>query len=566
VSHTAQPSSLEIAQRAALRPIAEIADEIGILPEELESFGPYKAKVRLDILDRLADRPLGREIVVTAMTPTALGEGKTTTTIGLAQALNRIGVRAAAALRQPSLGPVFGIKGGGAGGGFSQVVPMEDVNLHFTGDLHAVAAAHNLGAAFLDNHLFRGNTLQIDPLTIRWPRVLDVNDRALRRVLIGIGETRDVRESEFHITAASEIMAILALANDLHDLRRRIGQVIVAETFKGAPVTLEDLHVAGAMTVVMRDAIKPNLVQTLEGGPAFVHAGPFANIAHGNSSVVADRVALRLVDVVCTEGGFGSDMGFQKFVDIKCRLSGLRPSAAVIVATVKALRMHGDGGLHLPGQAHPGDADRDEVLRRGAENLAQHVRIVAEYGVPAVVAINAYESDGDGELEIVRQVAIAAGARDAVVANHFRAGGAGAEELARAVWRTAQDGAPGFRFLLPEEATLRERIEAIATRIYGADGVDISGEADKQLDTIERLGYATLPVCMAKTQSSLSHDPNLKGRPSGFRVPIREVRLFSGAGFVTAYCGDMRTMPGLPTHPNGEGVDIDADGRVVGLF
>ena len=560
----AQPSSLEIAQNASLRPIVDVAAELGILPDELELYGPYKAKLKLHILDRLAGQPDGREIVVTAITPTPLGEGKTTTTIGLAQALNHIGVRTAATIRQPSLGPVFGVKGGGAGGGYSQVVPMEDVNLHFTGDLHAVAAAHNLGAAFLDNHLFRGNALGIDPLTIRWPRVLDVNDRALRRVLIGIGETRDVRESEFHITAASEIMAILALANDLQDLRRRIGRVIVAETFKGEAVTLEDLKVAGAMTVVMRDAIKPNLVQTLEGGPAFVHAGPFANIAHGNSSVVADRVALKLVDAVCTEGGFGADMGFQKFVDIKCRISGLRPSAAVIVSTVRALRMHGEGSGTPAERADT--EDRRSILLRGTQNLAQHIRIVSQYGVPALVAINAFEADEPWELELIRQAAIDSGAKDAVVSRHYTDGGAGGAELARAAWRIAQAGAPDFHFLHGQDATLRERIETIAIQIYGADGIDLSGDAERRLDQMERQGYRDLPICMAKTQSSLSHDPALKGRPTGFRVPIREVRLFAGAGFVTAYCGDMRTMPGLPTRPNGEGVDIDADGRIVGLF
>jgi formate--tetrahydrofolate ligase len=562
------PSSLEIAQSAQLRPIAEVAAELGILPAELESYGPYKAKIKLEILERLASQANGREIIVTAMTPTSLGEGKTTTTVGLAQALNRIGVRAAATIRQPSLGPVFGIKGGGAGGGYSQVVPMEDINLHFTGDLHAVAAAHNLGAAFLDNQIFRGNTLGIDAGTIAWPRVLDVNDRALRRVLIGIGETRDVRETEFHITAASEIMAILALASDLQDLRARIGRAIVAETFKGDPVTLDDLRVAGAMAVVMRDAIKPNLVQTLEGGPAFVHAGPFANIAHGNSSVVADRVALKLVDAVCTEAGFGADMGFQKFIDIKCRISGLRPSAAVIVATVRALKMH--GGVADVSAGKPMDprlvAEDPEGVRRGCANLAAHVAIVREYGVPSVVAINAFPEDHQSEIDVIREEALAAGARDAVVSRHFTQGGAGAEELARAVWAAAGDGAPDFRFLNDDDATLLERIETIAMRVYGADGIALSGEAGKSLQTVERLGYGTLPVCMAKTQSSLSHDPALKGRPTGFLVPIRDARLFAGAGFVTAYCGDMRTMPGLPSHPNGEGVDIDADGRIVGLF
>jgi formate--tetrahydrofolate ligase len=562
------PSSLEIAQSATLRPIADVAAELGLSPDEIETYGPYKAKVKLEVLERLADRPDGREIVVTAITPTPLGEGKTTTVIGLAQGLRRIGVRTAVAIRQPSLGPVFGIKGGGAGGGYSQVVPMEDINLHFTGDLHAVTAAHDLGAAFLDNHLSRGNDQGIDLGTIRWPRVLDVCDRVLRRVIIGVGESPEPRESEFHITAASELMAILALASDLHDLRARIGRVIVADRPDGTPVTFEDLRAAGAMTVVMRDAIKPNLVQTLEGGPAFVHAGPFANIAHGNSSVVADRVALKLVDAVCTEGGFGSDMGFQKFIDIKCRLSGLRPSAVVIVATLRALKMHGGVGTIVAGKPlDPALLREDpEALRRGSENLEQHIRIVATYGVPAVVAINAFPEDRPPEVEIVREVALAAGAEDVIVSRHFAEGGAGAEELARAVWAAARKGAPGFRFLDDESATLRQRIESIATRIYGADGVELSEAAERAIDRIERQGYATVPVCMAKTHLSLSHDPALKGRPRGYRLPVRDARLFAGAGFVTAYCGDMRTMPGLPTHPNGEGVDVDDRGRIVGLF
>ena len=443
------PGSLEIAQTARLRPVAELAAELGLEPQEIELHGPYKAKIRLEALDRLADRPDGREVVVTAITPTPLGEGKTTTTIGLAQALNRIGVRAAVTIRQPSLGPVFGIKGGGAGGGYSQVLPMEDINLHFTGDIHAVGAAHDLAAAFLDSHLLHGNALAIDPDTISWPRVLDVNDRVLRRVRIGLGEARGERESEFHITAASEVMAILALASDLADLRSRIGRVIVAEDERGARVTLEHLRVAGAMTVVMRDALKPNLVQTVEGGPAFVHAGPFANIAHGNSSVIADRLALKLTDVVCTEGGFGSDMGFQKFVDIKCRLSGLRPAAVVIVATLRALKMHGGVGAVVAGK--PLDPvlleENPEAVRRGAANLEQHIAIVRGYGLPAIVAINAFPTDHASEVAVVREVAVAAGAEDAIVARHFSEGGAGAEELARAVWAAAQRGGPDFRFL-----------------------------------------------------------------------------------------------------------------------
>jgi formate--tetrahydrofolate ligase len=526
--------------------------------------------VRLSALDRLASRPDGKEILVTAITPTPLGEGKTTTTIGLAQGLNRIGVRAAATVRQPSLGPVFGLKGGAAGGGYSQVVPMEDINLHLTGDNHAVGAAHNLAAAFLDNHLYRGNEMGINPHTISWPRVVDSSDRVLRRALIGLGEGRGAlpRETEWHITAASEVMAILALAADLHDLRRRLGRIIVAERFDRTPVTLDELRVAGAMTVLLREAIKPNLLQTLEGGPAFLHAGPFANIAHGNSSVIADRVALKLTDAVCTEAGFGADMGAQKFFDIKCRLSGIRPSAAVLVATVRALKMHGGVGHIIAGRPLDPALEREnpDAVRRGAANLAKQVENVRLYGVPCVVAVNSFPADRPSEVAVIREVAMAAGATDAVVATHFRDGGAGAEELARAVWSAAQEGAPDFRFLCPDESPLRDKIEAIATRVYGADGIDLSPEAASELDEFERLGHGHLPVCMAKTQLSLSHDPTLKGRPSGFTVPIRQARLFAGAGFVTAYCGDMQTMPGLPSVPSGERIDVDERGNVVGLF
>lgn len=561
-------SSLDIARAAQLRPIVDVAHDLGLRDDELDLFGTYKAKLQPSAYERLKDRPDGREIVVTAITPTPLGEGKTTTTIGLAQGLNRIGVRAAPTIRQPSLGPVFGLKGGAAGGGYSQVLPMEDINIHFTGDLHAVAAAHNLGAAFLDNHLLRGNSLGIDPATVRWPRVIDVNDRALRRVMIGLGDEKALRETEWHITAASEVMAILALATDIHDLRARIGRCIVGETFKGEPVTLEQLDVAGAMTVLLREAIKPNLVQTLEGGPAFIHAGPFANIAHGNSSVVADRIALKLVDAVVTEAGFGADMGFQKFVDIKCRLSGIRPAAAVIVATIRALKMHGGVGHVVAGKPLDEALTREDPdgVRRGCDNLAQHIEIVRGYGIPAVVAINAFPTDQPSEMAVVREAALAAGARASVVTDHFQHGGAGAEELARAVWDAAQSDGEEFRFLSRDDATLEERITRIATRVYGADGVDISGEASKALHEFERLGYGHLPVCMAKTQLSLSHDPALKGRPRGFRVPIRDARLFAGAGFVTAYCGDMLMMPGLPSHPSGEDVDINEAGETIGLF
>ncbi len=561
-------SSLDIARAARLRPIVGVARELGLADDELDLYGTYKAKIQPIAYERRASQPDGREIVVTAITPTPLGEGKTTTTVGLAQGLNRIGVRTAAAIRQPSLGPVFGLKGGAAGGGFSQVLPMEEINIHFTGDLHAVGAAHNLAASFLDNHLIRGNELGIDPQTIRWPRVIDVNDRALRRVEIGLGEKSDVRESEWHITAASEVMAILALADDLRDLRARLGRVTVAENYDGEPVTLEQLKVAGAMAVLLREAIKPNLVQTLEGGPAFIHAGPFANIAHGNSSVVADRIALKLVDAVVTEAGFGSDMGFQKFIDIKCRLSGIRPSAAVIVATIRALKMHGGVGHVVAGKPlDPAlEQENPDGVERGCANLIQHIQIVRGYGLPAVVAINAFPTDKPSEIAVVQRMALAAGAEAAVVSNHFTDGGKGAEDLARAVWAAAQEGAASFRFLSREDATLEERITRIATRVYGADGVDISGEAHKQLREFTRLGHDHVPVCMAKTALSLSHDPQLKGRPTGFRVPIRDARLFAGAGFVTAYCGEMLMMPGLPSHPSGENVDINEAGETVGLF
>ena len=566
----AMPSSLQIAQAATPRPITEIGDELGLLPAELDLYGRDKAKVRLELLDRLAGGPDGREIVVSAITPTPLGEGKTTTTIGLAQGLNRIGVRAAVAIRQPSLGPVFGVKGGAAGGGYSQIIPMEDFNLHLTGDNHAVGAAHNLAAAFLDNHLYHGNALGIEPSTIDWPHVVDISDRALRQAVIGLGgrENGRPRETEWQITVASEVMAILALATDLHDLRRRLGAVVVAATADDRPVTLEDLKVAGAMTVLLRDAIKPNLLQTLEGGPAFVHTGPFGNIAHGNSSVLADRIALKLVDAVCTEAGFGADLGAEKFFDIKCRLGGLRPSAAVIVATIRALKMHGGVGRVVAGKPLDPALEREdpEAVRRGAANLAKQIENVRTFNVPCVVAINAFPTDRPSEVEVIREVALAAGAHDAVVSTHFTDGGAGAEALARAVWAVAQQGAPDFRLLYPDEMPMATKIETVARCMYGADGVEILPQAVRQIDRLERMGYGQLPICMAKTHLSISHDPALKGRPSGFTVPIREVRPFTGAGFVTAYCGDMRTMPGLPSHPGGEIVDVDEHGNIVGLF
>jgi formate--tetrahydrofolate ligase len=563
-------TDLDIARSVTPRPIDEVAAELGLRPDEIERYGTTKAKVTLAGLERVErENPRGRYVVVTAITPTPLGEGKTTTTVGLAQGLNRLGHRAAVAIRQPSLGPVFGIKGGAAGGGYSQVIPMEDFNLHLTGDVHAIGAAHNLASAFLDNHLHHGNALDIDPYSIRWPRVLDISDRALRKVTIGLGGKQNgvPRESEFVITVASEVMAILALATDVFDLRARLGRIVLATDTAGQAVTTEDLGVAGAMTVLLLDAIKPNLLQTLEGGPAFVHAGPFANIAHGNSSILADRVALATSDMVVTEAGFGADMGAQKFFDIKCRASGLSPDAAVVVATVRALKMHGGVGRIVAGK--PLDpallAEDPAAVRRGGENLAAQIELVRQYGVPVVVAINAFPGDNASEFEAIREVAVAAGARDAVVTTHWADGGAGAEALAAAVWAAAAEPSE-FRLLYPDELALTEKIETIATRVYGADGVDYAPAAAKALAEYERLGYGHLPVCMAKTHLSISHDPALLGRPRGFRVPIREVKLAAGAGFIYPLAGDMRTMPGLPSVPAGNNVDIDDQGRPVGLF
>jgi formate--tetrahydrofolate ligase len=569
------PSSLEIARSVKPRPILELARELGLHDDEVEQYGPYKAKICLEAIERLeaeaaAKGKRGKYVVVTAITPTPLGEGKTTTNVGLVQGLNRIGHRAAVCIRQPSLGPVFGIKGGAAGGGYSQVIPMEDFNLHLTGDNHAVGAAHNLLAAFVDNSLTHGNPHGIDPLGVLWPRVVDISDRAIRKAIIGLGgrENGYPRETQWEITVASEVMAILALASDIHDLRRRLGRTVVATTFDGRRITADDLKCAGSMTVLLRDAIKPNLLQTLEGGPAFVHCGPFANIAHGNNSILADRIALATCEIACTEAGFGADMGAEKFFDIKCRQSGLRPDAAVLVATVRALKMHGGVGKIVAGKPLDPALEQEnvEAVRRGSANLAAQIENVRIFNVPVVVAINHFPTDTDAEVEAIREVAMAAGARDVVVSRHFAEGGAGAEDLARAVWAAAGEGAPDFQLLYADDAPLREKIETIAVRIYGARGVDELPAATKALKLYEELGFGNLPICMAKTHLSLSHDPNLKGRPSGFRVPIREVRLSAGAGFVTPLLGEMRTMPGLPSHPAGESIDIDADGNIVGLF
>ena len=565
------PSDLEIARSVTPRPIADVARDLGLRDEEIEPYGRTKAKVTLEGIRRLeAERPRGKYVVVTAITPTPLGEGKSTTTVGLAQGLNHIGHRAAVCIRQPSLGPVFGIKGGAAGGGYSQVIPMEDFNLHLTGDVHAIGAAHNLAAAFLDNSLHHKNPLGIDQHAILWPRVVDISDRAVRKAVIGLGgrENGVPRETEWVITVGSEVMAVLALASDLADLRMRLGRIVLATSTDGTPVTAEALGVAGSMAVLLIDAIKPNLLQTLEGGPAFVHCGPFANIAHGNNSVLADRLALATNEIVCTEAGFGADMGAEKFFNIKCRASGLVPDAAVVVATVRALKMHGGIGKIVAGKPLDPALLEENVaaVAAGASNLAKQIENVRLFGVPAVVAINSFPTDTPAEVEAIREVALAAGAHAAVVATHFVDGGTGAAALAEAVWAAAEEGAPNFRLLYPDDAPLAEKIHTIATKVYGADGIDVSPTAQKALKLYESLGFGHLPVCMAKTQYSLSHDPNLKGRPSGFTVPIRDIRLSAGAGFITPLAGEMRTMPGLPSRPGGEKIDIDADGKIVGLF
>ncbi|HZD80681.1 MAG TPA: formate--tetrahydrofolate ligase [Actinomycetota bacterium] len=554
-------SGLQIAQEAELRPVAEVARAAGIEDEELELFGRFRGKVSLSVLDRLADRRDGKLIIVTAITPTRAGEGKTTTSVSLTQGLGAIGKDVMLCLREPSMGPVFGIKGGGNGGGHAQVVPMEEINLHFNGDFHAVTAAHNLLAAALDASIYHGNPLGIDAATITWPRTLDVNDRELRYTVIGLGgKAHGVpREASFVITAASEIMAILALASDLRDLRRRLGRIVVATTLDGRPVTAEDLKVAGAMTVVMRETIRPNLVQTLEGQPVLIHTGPFGNIAHANNSIVADRIALKLADYVVTEAGFGSDLGFQKFADIVCRLGGFAPSAGVLVTTVRALKSH--GGVSFPDL---GSEDLD-ALRRGTENLAAHVEIVRAYGVPCVVSVNRFPTDTDAELAAIDELAAKVGAERVVRNEGFARGGEGAAELAHAVVE-ACERPNTFSPLTAPGTSVRDQIEAIAVKLYGAEGVDLSPKAERDLATIEALGLGQAPVCMAKTHLSLSHDPTLLGRPAGFRLPVRGLVPSAGAGFVVVLCGDMQRMPGFGKVPNFTGVDIDERGRTVGLF
>ncbi len=563
------PSDLAIAQAAVPLPIAAIADQLGILPDELEPYGRYKAKVELAVRDRVKDRPLGKYVVVTAITPTPLGEGKTTTTIGLAQALNKIGKRTTVNIRQPSLGPVFGIKGGAAGGGYSQVIPMEDINLHLTGDNHAVSVSHNLMSAFIDNHLHHGNELGIDPLTITWKRVLDISDRALRDIVVGLGGVANgiPRESGFDIATASEIMAILALTTSLKDMQERLGRMVFARGRDGRPLTARDLKVDGSLAVLMKDAIKPNLLQTLENTPAFIHAGPFGNIAHGNSSIIADDMALRLGDFCVTEAGFGADLGLEKFVDIKCRASGLRADAAVVVCTIRALKSHSGRFRIVAGR--PLDKrlaeENPAAVADGIGNLVKQIENVRAFGLPAVVAINRFPTDHPSELDLVKQTAEQAGAFAVVEADHGARGGAGAVELAEAV--VAATKAPNeFHFLYPVEAPVKEKIETIATRIYGAAGVRYLPAAEAMIKRLDEQGYAGLPICMAKTHLSLSDDPALKGRPTGFTVTVRDIRLSAGAGFIYPLLGEMMTMPGLPSHPAGEQVGLDKNGRVVGLF
>ncbi|MBA3737562.1 MAG: formate--tetrahydrofolate ligase [Actinobacteria bacterium] len=554
-------SGLEIAQEAVLRPITEIAQDAGILEDELEQYGRFKGKISLSILDRLADRPDGKLVITTAITPTKAGEGKTTTSISLAQGMGRIGKDVMLCLREPSMGPVFGIKGGGNGGGYAQVVPMEEINLHFNGDFHAVQAAHNLLAAALDASIYHGNPLGIDPVSVSWPRTLDVNDRELRYSVVGLGgKAHGVpRENQFVIVAASEIMAVLALANDVADLRARLGRVVVASTFDGTPVTAEELKVAGAMAVIMKEAIKPNLVQTLEGQPTLIHAGPFGNIAHANNSIIEDRIALKLADYVVTEAGFASDLGFQKFCDIVCRMGGFAPSAGVLVTTVRATKSH--GGMPFDQLANE-DVD---ALRRGIDNLGAHIGIVKTYGLPCVVSINNFPTDTEKEIDTIRELARGAGAETVVVNRAFAEGGAGDEALAEAVV-TACEQPSSFDFLTPDGTPLKEQIEAIATKIYGAEGVDYQPQAEKDIARMEQLGFGEVPVCMAKTHLSLSHDPSMLNRPTGYRLPVRGVVPSAGAGFVVVLCGDMQRMPGLGKTPAFTKVDLDEDGRTVGLF
>ncbi len=561
------PTDLDIARSARLEPLEEIAGGMGLDLDLLEPYGRGVMKISLDAIDSLANRPKAKYVVVSAITPTPLGEGKTTVTVGLGQAFKHIGKRATVAIRQPSMGPTFGIKGGAAGGGYSQAVPMEVLNLHLTGDMHAVTAAHNQLSAMIDNHLYNGNELRIDPHNITWRRVLDVNDRALRNIVIGLGSREDgvPRQTGFDITAASEVMAILALSRSLKDLRERLGRIVIGYTGSGDPVTAEELKAAGAMAVILREAIKPNLLQTIENTPVLVHSGPFGNIATGNSSVVADLIGIHTGDFLVTEAGFGADMGAERFFNIKCRVSGLKPDAAVLVATVRGLKAHSDKYRIVAGRPLPPEllAENPDDVELGAANLRKQIENVRIHGVSPVVAVNAFPTDHPSEHAVIRRIAQEAGVRSAVT-YHVAQGGAGGAELAEAVAQAA-DEPSDFHFLYPTDIPLKEKIETVATRVYGAADVEYSSEATRQLATYEKAGFGSLPVCIAKTHLSLSSDPKLKGAPAAWTLPVREVRASVGAGFVYPICGDMRTMPGLGSHPGAERIDIDEDGDIVGL-
>ncbi len=566
-------TDLEIAQSAVLKPIREVAASIGIRPDELELYGEHKAKIKLDILRRMdaaagGSPRLGKYVVVTGITPTPLGEGKTVTTVGLAQGLARLGHKAACCIRQPSMGPVFGIKGGAAGGGYSQIIPMEDFNLHLTGDVHAVSSAHALLSAMIDTLLVKGNPARLDPTKVTWRRCVDMNDMALRSIVIGLDGNGIPRETGFDLTAASEVMAVLGLANSLADLRRRLGRIVIGYTHQDLPVFAEDIKAAGAMAVLLKDAIKPNLLQTLEHVPAFVHAGPFANIAPGNSSILADQIALRCCDVVVTEAGFGADMGFEKFCDIKCRASGLAPDAAVMVVTVRAVKAHSGRYRVIPGR--PIDPKLFEpdtgALRAGLPNLQKHLENVSKFGLPCVVAINRFATDSPEEIDMLIAEARAAGAFDAVLSDVHAGGGAGGEALAAAVVRAADSPRRAFRYLYDLDQPITRKIEIIAREIYGAAGVEYDKAAQAAIENFTHLGYGDLPVCMAKTQYSLSHDPTLRGRPTGFTLPVRDVRLAGGAGFLYPLTGTIQTMPAFGRHPAAMDMDIDDDGRIRGMF
>ena len=553
-------SDVEIAQAAAMKPIVQVAAELGLSEDDLELYGKYKAKVSLDVWERLKDRPNGKVILVSAINPTPAGEGKTTNTVGLGDALRKLGKKVVIALREPSLGPCFGVKGGAAGGGYAQVVPMEDINLHFTGDIHAVTSANNLLAAVIDNHIHHGNELGIDPRRITWRRVMDLNERALRSIVLGLGGKANgiPREGGFDIAVASELMAILCLASDLEDMKARINRIIVAYTYDNKPVTVADLKVAGALTLLFKDAIKPNLVQTLENTPAFVHGGPFANIAHGCNSVMASKFALKMADVLITEAGFGADLGAEKFIDIKCRFAGLQPDVVVLVTTVRALKSH--GGV---AKADLGAVNMT-ALEKGMANLSKHIENVAKFGLPAVVAINAFPTDTVEELAFVENRCQALGA-EVALSEVWAKGGAGGEAVAKKLLAVMEQPRQ-FRFLYDEKLPIKQKIEIIAKEIYGADGVNFSASADKTIAELTTLGFDQTPICMAKTQYSLSDDATKLGRPTGFTVTVREVRVSAGAGFLVAITGEIMTMPGLPKRPAAEVMDIDNSGRIVGLF